>query len=165
MIWLIGILALIFITLCIILLSILVIEIDTRIPQAGIRWGTIGKARIWYDEEWWLSIQLLFYRKIFRMADIKNKPAKTKNEAKNKTKKTGRVKNILKRMSRTIKTFQVVEWKLAIDTGDTVRNAQLYPLNFFPKIYNHLFINFTNENFFVLRITNRPWKILYALFR
>ena len=72
---------------------------------------------------------------------------------------------LLKKMPRVAKTFRVSEFRLAIDTGDYIRNAQLYPLNFLPHGYQHLFVNFNDENFLVLKIINRPWKILYGFLR
>ncbi len=68
-------------------------------------------------------------------------------------------------MIRVLRTFRVTEWRVAIDTGDYARNAQLYPMNFLPYAFKHLDINFRDENFLVLRIRNRPWKMIYAFLR
>ena len=64
-----------------------------------------------------------------------------------------------------IKTFRVTNWKVAIDTGDTVKNAWLYPLNFIPDTRRHLHINFEDENYLVFSVRNAPWKLAYAFFR
>lgn len=166
MLWLIGIVVLIFLILCIFLVSVLVIEVDTRVPQAGIRWFFLGKAIIWYDDEWWLSMQLLFFRKTIRVASIKMKSAKKETVIeKQAPKKRKKIKRLLKRILRIIQTFKVIEWTLFIDTGDNVYNAQLYPLIFLSKTYKHIFINFRNENFLLLKIRNYPWKILYTFFK
>ena len=76
--------------------------------------------------------------------------------------KAGRM---LKKSLKVIKTFCVKEWQLSIDTGDNVRNAQLYPLNFMRFTNNHLHINFIGENYFRLKVKSRPWKILYAFLK
>lgn len=76
-----------------------------------------------------------------------------------------KIRQLLKKAVRIIKTFRVTEWRLAVDTGDHTRNAQLYPLNFLPGTFRHLQINFRDENYLVLKIRNRPWKILYAFLR
>ncbi len=68
-------------------------------------------------------------------------------------------------MRRVLATFRVEQWQLAIDTGDYVLNAQLYPVNFLPRCYGHLQINFTGENYGYIRIRNRPWQLLYAYLR
>jgi len=166
MFWLIGVAVLIFLIFFIFLLSAIVIEVDTRVPQAGIRWGSLGKAKIWYNNEWWLSVQLLFYRKTIQVTGIKSKANKTVAAiAKKKPKKKLILKKFSKKIFPIIKTFKTLEWILAIDTGDNVYNAQLYPLNFLSKTYGHVFINFNNENFLVLKIRNYPWQILYSLLK
>jgi len=72
---------------------------------------------------------------------------------------------MLLKAARMARTFHILEWKLAIDTGDYTRNAQLYPLNFMPGAFSHLQVNFRDENYLVLKISNRPWKIVYAFLR
>jgi hypothetical protein len=166
MLWLIGIILFLLLILCWLLLSNLVIAFDTRTPKAEIQWGTIGKACIWYEDEWWLKIRILFYQKTIRISDIKSKAGKRKIvDEKKKPKKKFYLKFSLAKLFRLINTFRITEWKLAIDTGDHTRNAQLYPMNFFPSVFRHLYINFSNENYLVLKIKNRPWKMLYALLR
>jgi hypothetical protein len=142
------------------------VEVDTRIPWAGVRWITIGKASVWYEKEWWFSVQILFYRKTMRFSDIK--PARKKireGDVKKKRKKKVKLSRMLKKMIRVIRTFRVTEWQLAVDTGDYTLNAQLYPLNYLPYAFEHLDINFRDTNFLVLKIRNRPWKILRAFLR
>jgi hypothetical protein len=48
-------------------------EIDTRSPKAEQRWLGIGGVKVWYEEEWWLSMRILFYRKTIRFSEIKPK--------------------------------------------------------------------------------------------
>ncbi len=72
---------------------------------------------------------------------------------------------LLKKMIRVMRTFRVIEWQLSVDTGDYIRNAWLYPLNFLPYGHGHLYINFREENYFFTRIRNRPWKMLVAYLR
>jgi len=166
MIWLIGIVVFLLLILCWLLISPLVINIDTRIPNAGIRWVSIGNARIWFEEEWWLSMRILFFRKTFRLAEIKGKPRKTKvrKEIKESKRKTN-INRMMMKIVRVIKTFRVTKWELAVDSGDYSRNAQLYPLNFLPYTFKHLYVNFRDENYLLLTIRNRPWKILYSFLR
>jgi hypothetical protein len=152
--------------LCWLLFSPFEIEIDTRIARAALRWISIGNAYIWYENEWWLSFQILFYHKTIRFSEIKLKPKKiTGDKTRQKPKRKMKMSRLLKISLRVIKTFRVKEWQLAIDTGDNVRNAQLYPLNFMRFAGNHLHINFMDENYFRLKVRNRPWKILYAFLR
>jgi hypothetical protein len=93
---------------------------------------------------------------------MKRKSKKIKDTA---SKKKIKISQMLKKLTRVIKTFRVTEWQLAIDTGDSTRNAQLYPLNYLPYTFEHLHINFRDENYLLLEIRNSPWKILYAFLR
>lgn len=160
MIWLWIILLLIILLALWLLLAPMQLEIDTRLPGAGLRWFSIGRARIWYDKEWWLSFRVFFYRKTLRLASVRPGPKKIG---------TGRVKKrsgfSLKKMIRVLRSFRVQEWKLAIDTGDYPLNAQLYPLNFADRFRNHLLVNFNEENFLYVRIRNSPWRVLWAYLR
>jgi hypothetical protein len=160
MIWLIIIL-IICLLLGFLLFSRVVVEVDTRIAKAELSWQGIGMVKVWYEDAWWLNIKVPFYQKTLRFADMKkskkpeDKPGKKRNE------RPGMIR-MLRKTLKVIRTFRVIEWQLAIDTGDYSSNAQLYPLNFARRSFGHLNINFRDENFLVLKIHNRPWKILYA---
>ncbi|MEP7106658.1 MAG: hypothetical protein ABI760_01725 [Ferruginibacter sp.] len=163
MIWLIAIILFIVLLLYWLMISPLVLEIDSRIPGANLSWGSIGKAVILYDDEWWVKIQILLFKMKIRLSDIK---ATQKIITQKKTKiRKGKKWRLIKKMAGIIRTFQVVEWQLAFDSGDYALNSQLYPLNFFPYCYSHLDINFKDENYLYLRIINIPWKLVVALFR
>ena len=64
-----------------------------------------------------------------------------------------------------MKTFRVTKWELAIDTGDSLRNAWLYPLNFHPGMGRHFCVNFFDETYLLLEIRNAPWRMVRALMR
>lgn len=166
MIWVIAIVIFLLFVLLLFLLSPLSMEIDTRIPVASLYWQNIGSAAIWYDDEWRLSMQLFFYSKTMSIHELKNKPGKKKTTLhKKKLRKKGSRFQKVKKLLRVLQTFRVTEWKLALDTGDFTRNAQLYPLNFIPYAAEHLHINFTGETYLLVKIRNRPWNILIAYFR
>jgi hypothetical protein len=166
MIWLIGILIFFLLVLLLLLLSPFSMVVDTRIPAATFKWQNIGRAVIWYDEEWRLYIQLFFYSKIISIRQLKNNSSKKKSAPKKK-KRIKKRSNFLQicRLIRVLNSFRVTEWELAIDTGDYTCNAQLYPLNFIPYAFEHLQINFTGDNYLLLKIRNRPVNILVAYFR
>lgn len=144
------------------LLSPVIVEIDTREARAELRWFGIGAVKIWFEEDWWLSFSILFYRKTKRFSELNLKSKKTKGERVKKRKRKIKPRRLLKKMIRLIRTFKIVDWEVAIDTGDFARNAQLYPLNFIPFSHNNLYINFMDQNYLVLRVSNRPWKMLFA---
>lgn len=163
MIWLLVILLLLVLLLLWFLLAPLQLEIDSRQPVARLRWISIGRAAIWYDEEWWLSFRILFIRKTMRIASMKARPKKITAKRLRKPKKR-RVMS-LKKMVRLLRSFRVQEWRLALDTGDYPLNARLYPLNFLGGLRNHLLVNFNDENYLYVRIRNSPWRMLWAFLR
>ena len=69
---------------------------------------------------------------------------------------------IFQKIFSVLRTFRVRQWQITIDSGDDIENAWLYPLNFFPYMKQHVYINFVDENFLVLTIRNIPWRMVYA---
>ena len=166
MAWWIIVLLLLLFFICWILISPVEVEIDSRIPHAKLQWFGIGRASLWYDDEWRLSMYILFFRKTIRLSEIKKKPQKKRAEPRTKKpKKRKYIRTLLTKTVRIIKTFRVTDWQLAIDTGDQTCNAQLYPLNFLPGTFRHLHINFSTESYLLLKIRNRPWKMVYEFLR
>lgn len=166
MIWVIGIILLLLLIISWFLLSPVLIEIDTRIPAASIRWISIGEGMIWFEEEWFFRFRILFFSKTISLAAINDKPAKIAEPAKKKkARKKMKLSRVIRIISNVIKTFKVTEWQWGIDTGDYTHNARLYPLNFIPRCASHLQVNFNNENYLLLKIRNRPLKILFAFLR
>ncbi|HMU47476.1 MAG TPA: hypothetical protein PKC72_13975 [Chitinophagaceae bacterium] len=142
------------------LVSPLVISLDTRIPIVQMKWATIGEAGIWYDETWKIKFRILFFRKT-----IQFNRGKKKITAKKKSIKSKKRKIPLQKIIRLLKTFKINKWNLSVDSGDYIENALLYPMNFLRPFQNHLNINFNDENYLFIEITNRPWKILFAMMR
>ena len=140
------------------------IEIDTRISEAKVRWTPIGRCTIWYRQEWLLYVRVPFYRHTFRLAA----PTFQKKKPTEKKAKPAQRKNIPRKLRKGWQVLQsctVQQWQLSIDTGDYAKNAVLYPLTFYPALYGHLMISFTNESYFFIRIRNQLWKILVVYLR
>ncbi len=166
MVWISGLLLLLILLLCWLLLSALNIELDSRVPRAGITWGAIGNAKIWYEETWKMQIRVPFYKKTFNLAELKRKPRKLVPEHfERKVKKRRNLRRVLKMIIPMAKTFRITEWKLALDTGDYSLNAPFYLLNFLPHTIHHIHVNFQDENYLVLKVTNRPWKMLIVFLK
>lgn len=140
--------------------------VDTRQPIAMIKWVTLGSARIWYDEEWWVSMRIPFLQRTWKLTELMKKRSKKVVPGK-KREKPQRLKKsrLIKKMLCVLKTFKIRQWKIAIDTGDPIRNAQLFPVNFFPGAGEHVIVNFYAENYLVLEISNRPLKMIIAFLR
>lgn len=164
MIWLLGILLLLIAIVVWLLVAPLVIEIDSRVPVASFRWVSIGSGSIYHKEEWRLRFRVFFFGKDLPLADMarKKKAIQPEKEVRSRPRKKRRPRHQLRKAWQMLKTIRVTRWQLAIDTGDYVQNAKLYPLNFLPYTFRHLEINFCDENYLVLHLRARPWKMLLA---
>lgn len=104
-----------------------------------------------------LRLKLPFYN--FKIYPLKasSKPKKLKGTKKKKGKNNFKFKKALQ----ILKSFKIKLFRLDLDTGDFVRNAQLwsaYPiLNQFPGRIN---INFEGKNELLLSLQNRPIHII-----
>ena len=147
------------------ILSKIVLEVDTRTAKAELRWRGIGSVKIWYEDEWWFSMNTFFYHKTIRFVEMRARSHKAKRRKVRKGSNRFKMIRILRKSVRVIQSFRIIEWQLAVDTGDFSSNAQFYYLNFLKPTSGHLHVNFSDENFLVLKIYNYPWKILYAFMR
>ncbi|HEV8506892.1 MAG TPA: hypothetical protein VGQ53_15885 [Chitinophagaceae bacterium] len=128
------------------------------------RWITVGKAKLVYEQDkWWLRISVFFFSKEWDLSKLtyERKKRVRKVKPKRRTKKP----NWLRRLLNMGRSFRITRWQIAIDSGDGMKNAWLYPLNFHPAFRNHLNVNFFDENYLFLEIRNAPWKIIYALMK
>ena len=155
-----------FLILCWFLFAPLELQIDTRTPRASVRWVSIGLVMVLYEKEkWWLKMSLGFFHKQWDLEKLIVRRKKKIKAAPSIHRKRPNRRVRLKKVLNVIKTFRVIEWELAIDTDDVVRNAWLYPLNFFPRARRHVNINFAGENFLAIKIRNAPWKLAYAFLK
>jgi hypothetical protein len=158
--------ALLLLLIFMLLFAPVVIEADTRVPYAELRWAGIGSGMLFYEgEEWKLRVTIFFYTKTLVLPFTSGAREKVKKEQKKKRKKQIKFSKLWPKILRMLKTFKVHYWQLAVDTGDYVRNAQLYPVNVMPGLNRHVRVNFTGENYCCFSISNRPWKLLYAWIR
>jgi len=149
--------------ICWLLFSPFEFQVDTRVPQAYFKWRSIGTAQAIYENEMWiLRIRVLFFSGQWELEKLIFR--KKKNKKVKKAKHRSNKRSPLKFLN-LIKSFRVLKWELAIDTNDSIKNAWLYPLNFVPFTRQHLFVNFSDENYLFLVIRNAPWKVVYALLR
>ena len=64
---------------------------------------------------------------------------------------------------RLLQSFRVKSFRLELDTGNPILNAQLFPLGFLMGRYSKkVGINFQGRNDILLQIANRPIYILNA---
>lgn len=165
MLWII--LLLIILLLVWVLLSPLEFKVDTRVPVIMAQWKSIGNALFYYeDEEWWLNIRVLFFSKKWNVAQMIFADRREKKKSTQRHRKKGGRKSIsIFKFFKIIKTFQIVQWKIALSAEDNAKNARWYWLNFFPLTRGHVHVNFFDENYLVLIIKNRVWRMAYAFIR
>jgi hypothetical protein len=146
------------------LLAPLQFVIDTRIPLISLRWNSIGKAMVTFEEDkWLLKIRVLFFHKQWEIEKLIFKKKKIRRIKKPKQKRKRKFK--WWKMFRALKTFRIKKYEIAIDTGDNLLNVWLYPLNFYPTARKHLHINFFDENYLVFEIRNTPWRLIHAFMK
>ena len=109
-----------------------------------------------------LHLKVLFMDFFWRPSDLSSwgKPKK-------KPTRKGRVgkmrKMTLAQGKRLLQTFRVKTFRMELDTGNPVLNAQLLPLGFLMGPYGEkVGINFQGRNDILLQIANRPIYILNA---
>jgi hypothetical protein len=117
------------------------------------------------EEKWLLKVQVLFYYNEWDLEKLIFGRKKKKKATKSVKEKRKSTVNKFNRFLRVLKTFKIMEWQIAIDTGDPIRNAWLYPLYFSRRAWKHLYINFIDENYLVIKIRNTPWKLAFAFMR
>ncbi len=166
MIWII-VLFIISLLLAWILVSPLEFKIDTRIPSVIMRWRGIGNASVVYEnDEWWLRVHVFFFNKnwsLMQMIFADKKNIKKVKKIQSQRKKSGG--RWIGRFFKIIMTFKISQLKIAIGSSDNAINAKLYPLNFLPITRQYFYINFIDENYLLLTIKNRPFRIIYALMK
>jgi hypothetical protein len=158
MTWLVFILLLLLLFIAWLLIAPLVVELDTDKASCRLSWGSIGSCSIYFENEWWLEYRVLFYQQKIRLVNLTNKPSK-KTAKKNKKPAS---RPPLHKMIHVLQSFTISKWRLAADTGDASLNARLYALNFLPACRSHVHINFAGYNYAYIKITNRPWKMIWA---
>lgn len=149
------------------LLSPLEVKIDTRVPVTRVRWKSIGNATLFYDDEQlWLKVGVLFFSKKWSLMQIifADRKKKKKIAQSRRKKNRGKPTTILK-FFKILKTFQIVQWEIAFSADDNTKNAYWYWLNFFPLTRRHVHINFIDQNYLVLVIRNKAWRIAYAFIK
>lgn len=147
------------------LLSPLQFEIDTRVPIIMVKWKSIGNATVFYkDDELWLRVRVLFFSKKWNLVQMFFANRKKQKKSDRRPKKKGTKMSVMK-IFKVLKTFQIVQWEMAISEAEDTENAYWYWLFFFPITRKHIRINFIDGNYLILVIQNRLWRMAYAFIK
>ncbi|MCX2719616.1 hypothetical protein [Lentiprolixibacter aurantiacus] len=149
----------------------LILYIDTDERRAYLQIKGLAKASIEAHETELIRIRLdtlfthfYFYpiRKIFESKEGEKTKAKDKkrNRSKKDTSDWMRYGKIGRRL---LQSFQVRKFRVAIDTGDCIQNARLFPVAAFVDRYLFDFqVNYQDRNYLGVHLANRPVNILKA---
>lgn len=152
-------------TLTFLLLTPIIIFIDTATQQYYVRVKGLAKASLESDPEEVIKLMIKVPFKRFYLYPLR-KSTKKKTTAK-ETKTVAKKKRYVspEKLLKILKTFKVKRWLLDIDTGDYITNAKLYPyygvLNM-PKS-GSFSINFEGRNRFVMHLQNSAFSIVRAI--
>lgn len=137
----------------------IILVLDTANNQYYLHLKGLAKASILGDKEELIKIRLnvIFFN--FYFYPLKKRKDKNKKElsSQKKEKKSKKRFNIRKGL-KLLKSFQVENLYLDIDTGDYVLNAKIYPIFEFLKYYTkgNFNINFEGKTQMNLCLKNRP---------
>ena len=158
MLWII--LAILLLALLIYLLILPInIVLDSVNKQFFVSLGALARADVKEDNEYLLRIDLrtLFMR--FKFYPLKRRAVKKEKKKTSRKRKIGWPQ--IKSLFRIVRSFEVKEFYLDLDTGNYITNARLYPaftfLNFWVGNYQ---INFAGRNNIAIHLQNRPYRII-----
>ena len=147
------------------LLMPLELNIDSSRGQYCLRMGFLARVSVEKDpvELLRLHLKVLFLNFFWRPSDLASGGRAKKKLAK-KAKRGGKRKITMAQGRRLLQSFRIKAFRLELDTGDPILNAQLYPLFFLIGQYGgNLGINFTGHNSLTLQVVNRPIHIIKAI--
>jgi len=141
------------------LLSNVILRLDTRLPQLTIDWKTIFTFNATCEQDT-ITLEIrtpLFHRTWSPASAPHRKPRKSKPKRKRHRRPA------TSRIIRVLKNCRIDVLDLALDTGDPVFNAWLYPLNYLPlPAQRTIRINFESDSYINLQISAKPWRLLAA---
>jgi len=152
--------------LLVVLISLLLIPIhvliDTTKNQYFVQLKGLAKANILSDRKELvkISVKVLFFKFSFYPLRKKKTSVKERSENKVAQKKSSQSFKFRKIIT-LMKSFKIKRLFVNLDTGDCIRNAQMYPLFAFFNYHGGNFnINFEGRNQMVLHLQNRPIRII-----
>ncbi|MBT8261556.1 MAG: hypothetical protein KJO05_01960 [Bacteroidia bacterium] len=147
-----------------------VLKIDTDTNEYYLQLKGLAKASVLGDDKEVLKVKLNVLFLNFNFYPLRKRKASKKKKLKAKKgeedaeKKKRNWTNEGRRAWRVLKTFEIKQLLVELDTGDYVLNAKLYPVFFMLNRWQGSFaINFTNRNRLALIVQNRPIYILKSI--
>ncbi len=145
------------------LLTPIILNIDTRKKEYSIHWKYLAKASLEPHKEELLrvKVKVLFFKFYFNPMDEFFKNRRVKKLKTNKPITKRRKHFDFYKGLKVLKTCKIKRFAWELDTGNVITNAKLYPpfamLNYYVGGFN---INFEGRNYLSVCIQNRPINIL-----
>lgn len=153
--------------LCMVAILLLPVAVEVNSEKEVYRAGVKGLLYIQLLPErdgWKGLLRAGWWKREFRIS----LPGKGKPEAKKPGKKTRRFRpaTVWRKGRRLLASFRVRRFRLILDTDDFILNAYLYPIFVFLSGRNRLMaINFQGRTSVDILVTNRVWRVVWALIR
>ncbi|MBK7410304.1 MAG: hypothetical protein IPL49_07665 [Saprospirales bacterium] len=163
MIWMIVVSVLILLIGVLLILPVVIeVNSDRGVYRAHIS-GLINIQLLPGSDGWKMVLRLFWWKKEWTAQMLwRRKQGKTKKSGK-RTRKL-RPATVWRKARRLLASFQIKRFRLIVDTDDYILNAYLYPVFIFLTGQNrYLAINFIGRNSVDIFITNRMWKVVWAL--
>ena len=151
------------------LLTPLILQVDTTTNRYLIRLLGIGCLRVLPDAEYLIKIRyrvFSFERSFYPLVGRKRK-AKTETKRKKKAGGSWKMsKQMRRRIFNTLKSFELKEFSLDLDTGDYIWNAFMHPAFYFMSSPNRMLnVNYIGRNAAKITVKNRLIRIIYSFIK
>lgn len=158
-----GILLLLFLLIVLYVLFVpIILYIDTATNQYFFQLKGLAKATIETDKKEIIIIKLRLLLFHFNFYPLKRKTIK---KSKKTVKKKRNIRMTFTTLLRIVRSFKIKQFKIDIDTGDYITNAQLYPIAALLNYSKHAFyINFSGNTNMLLFVKNRPIRVIRSFF-
>lgn len=147
------------------LIAPIILWVDTEKGRFEIHWKGLIKSRlVLYNNSLVLWNKFLFWKKDVDLLKLDRK--KTFKRQKDKSQQSQNKLKGFRKMISVLKSFDVISYRINLDTGDYAVNGLFYPLIYFlgeRRKKGFFRINFNGVNSIQLRLENRMYKIVWAL--
>jgi hypothetical protein len=135
--------------------------VNTSQNQYYVRAGLIARARFLADENYLLRIELKTLGIPYNYYPLRKKKKKVKETKPKKRQSVKFKRSYIHTGIRLIKSFELKQLAINLDTGDYVTNAKLYPFfGFLNYVGGNFQLNFKGYNYLHLHLQNRPIRII-----
>lgn len=145
------------------LLVPIILFIDTTTNQYFIQIKGLVKLSAIYDDEVFVKLNLSIFWFNFQFLPLRHKRDSRSNKKSKQLAKDSRFRAIpFVKIWRVVRSFEVKQFQLDIDTGDCITNSKLYPVfaccNFY--LGSQMQVNYQGRSRLLLAIENKPIRLI-----